>query len=38
MRTDTIIAAVALAMTEVQAFWGTSHLLISRRAQDLLQS
>jgi len=26
------------ANTAVEAFWGTSHLLVSRRGQDLLQS
>jgi hypothetical protein len=38
MRTDIMMVAVALAVSHVEAFWGTSHLLLARRAQDLLQS
>lgn len=38
MRSDILIAAAALAISQVEAFWGTGHLLVSRRAQDLLQS
>lgn len=33
-----MMVAVALAVSHVEAFWGTSHLLLARRAQDLLQS
>jgi len=33
-----LVAAAALALNSVEAFWGTSHLLIARRAQELLQS
>ena len=36
MRSALITAALAVA--QVEAFWGTSHLLVARRAQDLLQS
>jgi len=32
------LIAATIAVSQVEAFWGTSHLLVSRRAQDLLQS
>jgi hypothetical protein len=32
------LIAAAIAVSQVEAFWGTSHLLVARRAQDLLQS
>merc|ERR1712127_126519 len=38
MRTDIFTVAAAVAFGSANAFWGTSHLLVARRAQDLLQS
>jgi len=38
MRSEMLVAVAALAINSVEAFWGTSHLLVSRRGQDLLQS
>jgi hypothetical protein len=33
-----VTLAVALALNQVEAFYGTAHLLVSRRAEDLLHS
>lgn len=38
MRAESLLAFAILAMKQANAFYGVTHLLVARRAQDLLQS